>query len=103
MKRSRQNKLKLLEQDATCSLCGKEIEHIEDATWDHITPRSKGGPDTRANLALAHSWCNGEKGDLSPWVYRIFRFLNESLFKVRPGRPSKRLSKHHYKDDDDSQ
>ena len=91
--RSRKKKIKWLESDPTCSLCGKEIEHTEDASWDHVIPLSKGGEDDLGNLALAHVWCNNEKGDLSPFVYRIFRFLNHHLFKVRPGRPSKRLGK----------
>ena len=90
--RSRARKQELWEKNPYCSLCSERIEKLADASWDHIIARSKGGPDKPHNLALAHVWCNGEKDDLSPWVYRFFRFLNQSLFKVRPGRPSKRLS-----------
>lgn len=90
--RSRHKKIEKLRHDPICYLCGEEIESIEDASWDHITPLSKGGADSAENLALTHSWCNSEKGDLSPFMYRIFRFLNGALFKIRPGRPSKRLA-----------
>ncbi|MEL7540954.1 MAG: HNH endonuclease signature motif containing protein [Pseudomonadota bacterium] len=33
------------------------------ATFDHIFPRSKGGPDKRDNLQLAHARCNKIKGN----------------------------------------
>lgn len=33
-------------------------------TADHLTPRSKGGPDTLANLRPAHHGCNSARGDL---------------------------------------
>lgn len=89
--RSRKKKIEKLKIDSTCYLCGREIETLEQASWDHIIPLSKGGSDTEENLALTHDWCNSEKGDLSPFTYRIFRFLNHAFFKVRPGRPSKRL------------
>ncbi len=89
--RSRKKKIEKLKDNSICYLCGFEIETVEDASWDHIIPLSKGGKDSEDNLALTHYSCNSEKGDLSPFVYRIFRFLNFALFKVRPGRPSKRL------------
>lgn len=97
--RSRQKKIEKLRFDSTCYLWGLEIESVEEASWDHIVPLSKGGGDTDENLALTHSWCNSEKGDLSPFTYRIFRFLNYALFKVRPGRPSKRLVARDKRDD----
>lgn len=33
------------------------------ATFDHIIPSSKGGPDTQDNLQLAHARCNKIKGN----------------------------------------
>ncbi|MCF6328416.1 MAG: HNH endonuclease [Henriciella sp.] len=36
------------------------------ATFDHVIPRSKGGPDTPANLQLAHARCNKIKGGAYP-------------------------------------
>jgi 5-methylcytosine-specific restriction endonuclease McrA len=38
-------------------------------TADHLTPRSKGGPDTLANLRPAHHGCNSARGGmpLSQW------------------------------------
>ncbi|WP_233347295.1 HNH endonuclease [Ponticaulis koreensis] len=32
-------------------------------TFDHVKPRSKGGPDTPENLQLAHARCNKIKGN----------------------------------------
>lgn len=33
------------------------------ATFDHIVPRSKGGPNALTNLKLAHKRCNGKRGN----------------------------------------
>jgi len=34
-------------------------------TWDHVIPRSKGGPNTRGNLVVVCRSCNEGKGNLS--------------------------------------
>ncbi|MEM7329222.1 MAG: HNH endonuclease [Pseudomonadota bacterium] len=63
-------------QSGRCALCGEamlrnrfEAPHArvwqkQRATFDHIVPRSKGGPDTPDNLQLAHARCNKIKGNL---------------------------------------
>jgi 5-methylcytosine-specific restriction endonuclease McrA len=54
-----------------CHLCGRRVNsrlrapHPGSATLDHITPVSKGGPHTRANVAIAHLSCNSAKRDRS--------------------------------------
>ena len=44
-----------------CQLCGGDVEPT-DVHIDHIVPYSKGGPNTLANLQVAHSRCNIRKG-----------------------------------------
>jgi len=49
-----------------CTYC-----HTERAsTWDHVVPRSLGGPDTRGNLVPACRSCNSSKGarPLGEWL-----------------------------------
>ena len=46
-----------------CALCGEYVE-IEDASRDHIYPRSMGGGNGRENIQLAHKSCNNLKGDI---------------------------------------
>lgn len=46
-----------------CHLCGRQV-HPEDATRDHVIPRSLDGPDSGENIKLAHGACNGARGDL---------------------------------------
>ena len=62
-------------QSGLCALCEKpmlrnrfEAPHSRiwanhRATFDHIIPSSKGGPDTLDNLQLAHARCNKIKGN----------------------------------------
>lgn len=52
----------------TCQLCGKRVAmtkavpHPKAPTIDHVIPISEGGGDVRANVQLAHYWCNSAKG-----------------------------------------
>lgn len=50
-------------QNGICHLCKKHIDNIRRASLDHIVPKSKGGKATIANLLLAHSICNGIRGN----------------------------------------
>lgn len=43
-----------------CHLCRQDGA----TTADHVIPRSKGGPDTLANLRPAHGPCNYARGDM---------------------------------------
>lgn len=54
----------MLKTGGICAICGKKIEKDEDATLDHIIPRSMGGATTMDNLQLAHKSCNLEKGNV---------------------------------------
>lgn len=52
--------------DRLCGICGSGIEALDEVTYDHVVPRSKGGGNY-GNLVPAHSRCNGEKGDRLPY------------------------------------
>lgn len=45
-----------------CALCGAYVE-LEEASRDHIVPRSRGGSNARINIQLTHKTCNNLKGD----------------------------------------
>ncbi|MEX2451957.1 MAG: HNH endonuclease [Rhodospirillales bacterium] len=46
----------------TCQYCG-EPSAAEDLTFDHVTPRSRGGRTTWANVVAACTSCNLRKGN----------------------------------------
>jgi hypothetical protein len=56
-------KEKLYIMSKYCALCHKAFKNIDEATIDHIHPKSKGGADNWRNYQLAHKICNVKKGD----------------------------------------
>lgn len=58
----RKTKEKLFADDPTCSICGQAILVIDDAHVDHVQPYAKGGATQDENAALAHRYCNQQKG-----------------------------------------
>jgi 5-methylcytosine-specific restriction endonuclease McrA len=44
-----------------CHICQKRVVR-KDLTLDHLIPLFHGGPDTAANLAVAHRSCNASRG-----------------------------------------
>jgi 5-methylcytosine-specific restriction endonuclease McrA len=55
-----------------CHLCHRRVSR-RSFTLDHIIPRSKGGPGSWENLAVAHLRCNVKRGvDRLPAQYRLF-------------------------------
>lgn len=75
----------LAERDGwICALCGEPIDpslkglHPMRATRDHIIPRSEKGSNALSNLQLAHSVCNGRRGNASlDWFKRYATILPE--------------------------
>lgn len=61
-------KARLAEHGGVCAYCGDPPEH-----WDHMTPLSRGGSHTLANLAPTCGLCNLSKGSSSyeDWLARI--------------------------------
>jgi 5-methylcytosine-specific restriction endonuclease McrA len=49
----------------TCQYCGKK-HSINDLTYDHVVPRSKGGKTTWANIATCCEPCNRRKSNRTP-------------------------------------
>jgi len=47
--------------DKTCHICGEDV-YLEDASRDHLVPKSHGGSMTFENVALAHRECNSRRG-----------------------------------------
>lgn len=57
---------KVLERDGlVCRYCGIALAFTE-VTIDHVMPRSRGGSDKPANLAVCCRRCNSSKGDRTP-------------------------------------
>ncbi|MBV1701920.1 MAG: HNH endonuclease [Hyphomicrobiales bacterium] len=52
----------------TCQYCGTH----EDLTFDHVTPRSKGGMTTWENVVAACACCNLRKSDRLPAEVHMF-------------------------------
>ena len=68
----RENKL-LVTSGLECAYCGKNVL----LQWEHIIPRSRGGPDTIDNLVLSCSQCNLEKSTLNPVEWYASRNLKK--------------------------
>jgi 5-methylcytosine-specific restriction endonuclease McrA len=43
-----------------CWVCGEPVAH-EEATLEHIRPRSEGGSSHAENLAISHARCNHQR------------------------------------------
>lgn len=52
-----------------CPIKGREIATFDEATLDHIVPKSRGGHTRLANLQLMHSKCNSRKTNRMPERY----------------------------------
>jgi len=75
---------------AQCEYCGSK----EDLSWDHLIPRSKGGPDTADNLVLACKSCNSSKG--SKGIYQWYGLKRkDDLPRVVAGKYLKLLYEIH--------
>ena len=64
----------------TCQYCAKKFGQV-DLTFDHVLPRSKGGPTSWENVVTACQSCNNKKGD------KLLKETNMKLLK-KAKRPS---------------
>lgn len=51
-------KKEMFKKDPTCSICGNQIAHVDDAALDHIHQYWKGGKTVPENARLTHRYCN---------------------------------------------
>ncbi len=63
-----------------CQYCGGNY-HSEELTFDHVTPRSRGGRTTWENVVTACQGCNLRKGDRVPGECRMHPL-------IRPRQPT---------------
>ena len=64
--RLRFSRLNIYARDAfTCQYCGGRRQ-TEDLTFDHVTPRSRGGRTAWENIVACCIPCNSEKADRTP-------------------------------------
>ena len=47
-------------QGGLCAICDRPMA-LNEATLDHFIPRSRGGPNTYANLRATHGQCNHKR------------------------------------------
>lgn len=48
--------------EGKCSICGHQVI-LQNASIDHVLPKSKGGKNSMKNYALTHKKCNNKKGN----------------------------------------
>lgn len=60
----RENK-KLVEESNKCAYCGG----TDSLQWEHIIPKSRGGPDIMDNMVQACPKCNLSKSDKDPFEW----------------------------------
>ena len=46
----------------TCYYCGEPFNKNNQPTFDHLVPKSRGGPDVKENKVQACFFCNQDKG-----------------------------------------
>lgn len=78
-------KVSLWDRSRTCAGCGKEIEKFQEASLDHIIPRSKGGRTRLCNLQLMHMRCNSKKAS------KIVSTLPKHIFAKAHTPPQSRV------------
>lgn len=79
-----------------CPWCKEYIYNINDFTWDHIVPRSKGGSNDLSNLQPMHKECNNAKKENllyeEEYSYDIFSELNRIGQACRVKSPKSKAS-----------
>jgi len=78
-----------------CWYCGVELipfpkcerpldspEHVRYQVIDHMTPRCRGGKDSKANRAAACFRCNSKKGRLTVYEFREYLYRKSAAGKA---------------------
>lgn len=75
-------------QHGICGLCGTVIEDGDIFSWEHLTPKHKGGRNTKLqNLVVTHATCNQSKGRMT--LEEAFRRKRDVFYKHYMYRLSK--------------
>lgn len=74
-------KIIIKEEDRICYICNNKIPKSENATIDHVNPKSKFGTDDRENLHCCCKRCNDDKGNLTYDEYINHVKKNPSKYK----------------------
>lgn len=74
-----------------CVYCRKQLPATR-LTLDHIHPVSKGGDDSKSNLATCCIECNNRKGDLSAVEYLCLMESQDASRKNKTPLPTPRTS-----------
>jgi hypothetical protein len=61
------------EDPKVCIYCGS----ADDLSYDHLIPRSRGGPDMADNVVMACRRCNSSKGDRGVYEWYSLEHRNE--------------------------
>lgn len=85
----RMNKLRAMleRQKGICIYCELPVA-IAEATFDHITPVSKGGSNKMSNLIACHLKCNLAKANFSS-EEEVLEYANIVVVMIRRGREFK--------------
>lgn len=62
----------------------REPNKSQTATLDHLTPISEGGKNVSANLVIACSWCNFQRGRRPAHTWRLYMNYRRSCAPVVP-------------------
>lgn len=71
-----------------CQYCGDDKIPVDNLTYDHVNPRSKGGKTTWENIVTCCKNCNGRKGNLSCREANMFPIKKPVKPKTLPFEPS---------------
>jgi 5-methylcytosine-specific restriction endonuclease McrA len=76
-------------QKGVCRYCKRPVP-FEDATIDHVVPRSRGGA-TKGNIVMACWQCNNRKGDMPADQFVAMLHNEPDPFDPRPRLTEARL------------
>ena len=72
----------------TCQYCGKNNIPVDQLTYDHVTPRSRGGKTDWTNITTACKRCNARKADLTCAQADMYPINKPVKPKTLPFEPS---------------